>query len=230
MSLLVLFDIDGTLVLTGRAGVRGMNLAFARLHGHERALDAVPIAGRTDRAIVVDAMRGIGVEPTDEAIAVLRDAYIDSLRVEITRPPVEHPSLVLPGIAPLLDALATAPGVTTALLTGNFERGAAVKLGYFGLWDRFRFGAFGDEHVDRRALVPMALQRAREAGVPAPEQVVIIGDTPHDVDCAKAHGARAIGVATGPFQREALEAAGADLTLDTLEPIDQIMEWLACQP
>jgi phosphoglycolate phosphatase-like HAD superfamily hydrolase len=204
-----------------------MTLAFSRLHGCEGALEHIAIAGRTDRAIVTDAMRAQGIEPTDAAIAALRDAYVESLAAEILTPPAEHPSLVLPGILPLLDALTTVPHATSALLTGNFEKGAAVKLGHFGLWDRFRFGAFGDDHVDRRALVPIALARAQAAGIATPKDVVIIGDTPHDIDCAKANGARAIGVATGPFDRAALAEAGADLSLDTLEPVDQVMGWLA---
>jgi phosphoglycolate phosphatase len=218
-SWLVLFDIDGTLVNSGRAGVRGMNLAFQRLHGPERALEGVPIAGRTDRAIVMDAMRGIGVEPTDAAIAALHDEYIDCLRVEIARVVAEHPSGVLPGVAALLDALEGEADIVTALLTGNFHLGAQIKLRHFSLWERFRFGAFGDEHVDRRALVPVAVERALAAGVPtlAPERIVVIGDTPSDVDCAKAYGARAIGVATGPFDRASLQRAGADLVVDTLE-------------
>jgi phosphoglycolate phosphatase-like HAD superfamily hydrolase len=228
VNLLVLFDIDGTLVLTGRAGVRGMNLAFSRLYGRDGALDRVPIAGRTDRAIVADAMRGLGLEPTSDAIAALRDAYIEHLQAEIGRSIPGHPSLVLPGVLPLIDALAAVPGITVALLTGNFERGAMVKLGHFDLWDRFAWGAFGDDHEDRRALVPVALQRGEAAGtrVASPEAIVIIGDTPHDIDCARAHGARAIGVATGPFGRPALEAAGADLAVDTLEPLDLVMDWL----
>lgn len=228
MNLLVLFDIDGTLVLTGRAGVRGMNLAFGDLYGNGRALDGVTVNGRTDKAIVIEAMGRIGVEPTRESIAALREAYIARLRVEIARPS-EHPSLVLPGIAALLDALAVRPGVVTALLTGNFVDGATVKLRHFDLWDRFAFGAFGDEHVDRRDLVPVAIQRAKEAGTPAPppDRIIIIGDTPHDIDCAKAHGARAIGVATGSSSRADLIDAGADLALDTLEPLDQVLDWLA---
>ena len=90
-------------------------------------------------------------------------------------------------------------------------------------------GAFGDEHVDRRDLVPVAIQRAKEAGTPAPppDRIIIIGDTPHDIDCAKAHGARAIGVATGSSSRADLIDAGADLALDTLEPLDQVLDWLA---
>ncbi len=228
VSRLILFDIDGTLVLTGRAGVRGMNLAFGRLHGRDRALDDVPIAGRTDRAIVIDALRGIGVEPTEDAIGALRDAYIEILAVEIHRPAPGHPSLVLPGVTALLDALDRQEGTVSALLTGNFQRGASVKLGHFALWQRFAFGAFGDDHVDRRALVSVAVERAEAAGAHVPaERIVIIGDTPRDIDCAKASGARAIGVATGPFSRSALEQAGADLTVDTLEPTDRLIEWLS---
>jgi phosphoglycolate phosphatase-like HAD superfamily hydrolase len=201
-----------------------MNLAFERLHGRERALDGVPIAGRTDRAIVTDIMQRIGVEPSDAAIEALHDEYITCLRTEIKRP-VSDPSLVLPGVAALLDALDEAPGAVTALLTGNFERGAEIKLRHFQIWERFRFGAFGDRHTDRRALVPVAVARAREAGHPADDadRIVIIGDTPNDVDCAKAYGARVIAVATGTFDRAALEAAGADLTVDTLEDVREVM-------
>jgi phosphoglycolate phosphatase len=226
--LLILFDIDGTLVLTSRAGVRGMNLAFKQLHGVDGALDHVEIAGRTDLAIVTDAMRRSGVEPTPAAIEMLHDRYIENLRVEITRPLPDHPSCVLPGVTAMLDALDAQPGVSTALLTGNFRQGAAVKLGHFDLWRRFSFGAFGDEHVDRRALVPIALRHAADAGLAdvGADDVVIIGDTPLDIDCAHAHGVRAIGVATGPFSRAALLDAGADFAVDRLDPADRVIEWL----
>jgi phosphoglycolate phosphatase len=225
--ILVLFDIDGTLIQSGRAGVRGMNLAFARLYGRDRALDGVAIAGRTDRAIVMDVLSAIGCEPTDEEIIKLRDAYLQSLRAEIGRV-VADPSGVLPGVAPLLDALRSRPDTVVGLLTGNFAGGAAIKLGHFQLWERFPFGAFGDDHVDRRALVPVAIRRAGEAGhsVSSPDRVVIIGDTPLDVDCAKAHGARALAVATGPFAGDSLRAARADLVVDTLADTRRIVQWL----
>jgi phosphoglycolate phosphatase-like HAD superfamily hydrolase len=226
-STLVLFDVDGTLVLTGRAGVRGMNAAFARLYARDGALDAVSIAGRTDRAIVSDVFRSLGVVARDEEVFRLRDAYLEQLRVAI-EVPVEHPRGVLPGVAGLIDALAERPDVAVGLLTGNFEGGAAIKLGHFDLWRRFRFGAFGDHHVDRRDLVPLALERAAAAGVPTlrPSRVVVVGDTPLDVGCARAHGARSIGVATGPFGTAALSEAGADLALDTLEDAGRILDWL----
>lgn len=226
-TVIVLFDVDGTLIRSGGAGVRGMNAAFQRLYGVTGALDGVTLAGRTDRAIVGDVLRAIGVEPTPAEVARVRAAYVDDLRVEIKRP-VADPGGVLPGVEALLDAIGAFPYIQAGLLTGNFEPGAAVKLGHFDLWKRFAFGAFGDDHVDRRALVPVALARATRAGVAAPPpcRVVVIGDTPLDVDCAKAHGARAVAVATGPYDRSMLAAAGADLVVDTLTDAHGVRRWL----
>jgi phosphoglycolate phosphatase len=230
-SLLVLFDIDGTLILSGRAGVRGMNAAFRRLYGADGVLDSVPIAGRTDRAIVGDGLSSIGRAPTDTEIMRLRDAYLEELPLELPRPAGE-PSCVLPGVGALLDALEDLPGVHVGLLTGNFERGAELKLTHFDLWRRFSFGAFGDHHLDRRALLPVAIERACAAGLPAcpPERVVIIGDTPLDVDCARTHGARALAVATGHYDTTALEATGADLVVPTLMDTPRLVTWTITPP
>ena len=224
---LVLFDIDGTLVLTGRAGVRGMNAAFQRLYGHADALDGVTIAGRTDRAIVTDVLARMGIDFDDAHLDAVREAYLEELRVEIHRP-VTHWSGVLPGVGDLLEALDQREDLTVGLLTGNFEGGAAIKLGHFDLWRRFQFGAFGDRHIDRRDLVPVAIAAAERAGItPAScRDVIVIGDTPLDVDCAVVHGARAIAVATGPFTRDELAAAGADLVVETLEHAIDVDRWL----
>jgi len=223
---LVLFDIDGTLVQTAHAGVRGMNAAFGRLHGRHDALAGVPIAGRTDRSIVREAFTRFGVEATDRQIDALRAAYLDDLRVEISRP-TREPMGVLPGVLSLIDAFEGYPSIGIGLLTGNFQGGAAIKLGHFGLWRRFRFGAFGDGHENRRDLLPLALESARAAGLSAipTDRVIVIGDTPLDVDCAAAHGARALAVATGTYDADALVAAGADLTVATLEDTGQLVEW-----
>ena len=225
ISRIVLFDIDGTLIHSGRAGVRGMNAAFARLYGVTDALAGVTLAGRTDRAIVSDVLRAIGREPTLEAVWELRDAYLDHLTEEVAKP-VEG-SGVLPGVWPVLDTLADRDDVAVGLLTGNFQRGAAIKLGHFDLWSRFGFGAFGDEHTSRRDLVPIATAAAARAGVSVPmSRVVVIGDTPLDVDCAQHHGARSVGVTTGPFSRQQLTEACADLVLETFEDRDALLEWL----
>jgi phosphoglycolate phosphatase len=227
-SRLVLWDVDGTLIQSGRAGLRGMNAAFRDLYGAASALDDVPFAGRTDRAIVGDVLRALGRQAGEVEIAQLRDAYLAHLRVEIRRPVPGHPSGVLPGVTDLLGRLSGDPSVALGLLTGNFERGAAIKLGHFSLWDAFGFGAFGDRHVDRRDLVPVAIARARDAGWRgrAPDDVVVIGDTPLDVDCAHAHGARAIAVATGPFSVEILARASPDLVVSTLADTDRLAEFL----
>lgn len=223
---LVLFDIDGTLIVSGRAGTRGMNRAFLQLYGRAKALDGVPIAGRTDRAIVMEVLRHLGRDPDDAEIARLRDTYILCLREEIVLPG-DLPSGVLPGVGDLLDAL-YARRVPVGLLTGNFAGGAAVKLSHFSLWTRFGFGAYGDDHVDRRALVPIALAQALASGVAvSASEVAIIGDTPLDVDCALAHGAHAVGVTTGPFDAASLSAAGAGLVVASLADTARVMEWLA---
>lgn len=217
---LVLFDIDGTLVQTGRAGVRGMNRAFADLFDAPDALNGVPVAGRTDRAIVSEVLIRIG-QPADTAtITRVRDAYTGHLPAALADP-ASHPMGVLPGVTGLLDALEQRDDVVVGLLTGNFVRGAELKLGHFNLWTRFPFGAFGDDHAERRALVPVAVAEAAQRGhAPfAPDRIVVIGDTPLDVDCAHAYGARAIAVATGLYGEDVLRDTGAELTVPTLERV-----------
>ncbi len=194
-TILVLFDIDGTLIHTAGAGVRGMSRAFERLHNRRDALDAVAIAGRTNRAILTDAFARQAIAVTDDAMEALRDVYLRELPLALAGP-VRNGFGVLPGVHATLEALETDAQFTVALLTGNFVRGAEIKLAHFDLWRRFAFGAYGDAHVDRRDLVPVAVERAVSAGRP-PRAVVVIGDTPLDIDCAHAHGARAVAVATG---------------------------------
>lgn len=220
MKILVLFDIDGTLVLTGRAGVRALERALGDVFGRPGLLDGVAIAGRTDRAIITDALRKIDARAADSVFADVRDRYCAYLAVEV-HAETPHPKLVLPGVHAALDHLApleSSGDVAVGLLTGNFVKGAAIKLGYFDLWRRFHFGAFGDQHVDRRDLVPLAITAAAEAGAGefTPAEIVIVGDTPADVDCAHAHGARAIAVATGHYTVEDLRATGADVVVPDL--------------
>ena len=141
---LVLFDIDGTLVLTGGAGKRGMTRAFESLFGIPDAFVAISLAGRTDTSILADALAQHGV-----------------LFAQTTAR-----KLVLPGVLPLLSALDTSPQSFLGLLTGNYAEAAKVKLGHFGLWRYFRCGAFGEDAHDRNHLVPIALDRARASGLP----------------------------------------------------------------
>jgi phosphoglycolate phosphatase-like HAD superfamily hydrolase len=219
MKTLVLFDIDGTLVVTDRAGLRGMNAAFEGLHGHRDALAGIPVAGRTDRAILRDACTRFGIPYTADAVNALRDAYVERLVGELARPLRPGARFgVLPGVESLIAAMEADSRWIVALLTGNFARGAEIKLGHFDLWRRFAFGAFGDDHFDRRELMPVALARAAAAGI-TPDRVVVVGDTPLDVDCARAHGALAVAVATGSYSVDELTATGADLVVERLDAV-----------
>ena len=224
-AVLVLFDIDGTLIRSGGAGVRGMNEAFARLHGRSGALDGVPVSGRTDRAILEEVFGRWDQVLTEDLVGPLRESYLTELARALRQVPAPGVE-VLPGVQRALDALEAHPSFALGLLTGNFEEGAALKLGHVDLWRRFRFGAFGDAHADRRALVPVAIARARACGIEA-AGVVVIGDTPIDVDCAHAHGATAVAVATGEYSAEALAATGAEVVVETLEELEPIAERLA---
>jgi phosphoglycolate phosphatase len=129
---------------------------------------------------------------------------------------------VLPGVQGLLDRLVSGEDVVLGLVTGNFEAGARIKLGHFDLWKYFRCGAFADDAADRNHLVPFAVDRARGCGlVEGPSHhVVVVGDTPHDVACAKVTGAVAVGVATGPFSTGDLAASGADVVFEDLRDTD----------
>ena len=223
---IVLFDIDGTLIQTGRAGSRAMNRAFHDVFGVQDAFDGIPMAGRTDQGILLDGAARAGVEIANGNFERFRDRYFQRLS-EALREPVPGKS-ILPGVDRLLDTLSTRDDVFPALLTGNCEEGARIKLQYFGLWRFFRCGAFGDEIAERNDLFAVATERARACGAPAvpPDQVIIVGDTVLDVACAKAAGARSIGVGTGPFGIDALRAAGADVAMADLSDTQSFLDCL----
>lgn len=225
MAKLVLFDIDGTLVLTGGAGFRAMNRACAGLVGHARALEGIPVAGRTDRVILADVLARLDRTRDDPLLEQLRDRYLACLAEEIHHRG-QGVKGVLPGVAPLLDALASRDDVVLGLVTGNFEAGARIKLGHFDLWRYFRCGAFADDAADRNALVPFAIDRARQCGLQRvpPRDVLVVGDTPHDIACARAVGAVAIGVATGGFSVDDLRESGADVLFRDLSEIGGFLE------
>ena len=211
MRKLVLFDIDGTLVLTGGAGVRAMNRALRDEFGHTDGLEGIPVAGRTDWAILTDAVRCHGRGLDEPLLETLRDRYVRYLAEEIQHPG-SGPKAVMPGIVKILEELERREDLMIALLTGNFEAGAKVKLEYFDLWRYFRCGAFGDDAADRNALVPFAVTRATACGLPVlpASDVIVVGDTPADVECAHAARAIAVAVATGNSSVERLRATGAE--------------------
>jgi phosphoglycolate phosphatase len=233
MPKLVLFDIDGTLVLTGGAGVRAMARAFdeivgassdARMPPEGHALTGIPVAGRTDWSILHDALARIGRDLDEDLFNRLRERYVTHLRDEIQQRGTGFNG-TLPGVPPLLDALQSRTDVYLGLLTGNFREGAQIKLERFDLWRYFRCGAFGDDAADRNALVPVALERAAACGIPgvSSSDVFVIGDTPNDIACAQVVGAVPVGVATGSYSSEQLKACGAEIVFETLENTDQVL-------
>jgi phosphoglycolate phosphatase-like HAD superfamily hydrolase len=223
---LILFDIDGTLVLTGGAGARAMASAFAEVFGLPDTFGTLNFAGRTDAWIVAQIAAQHAAVSDPVVLRRFHDVYVEHLSREIARPGPKKG--VLPGVRELLDRLATRRDAFLALLTGNFERGAQVKLEYFDLWRYFPCGAFGDGAQERNSLLAAALDRVVACGGPrfAPEQAVIIGDTPLDVAVAKAGGAHSVAVATGFYDLDALRASGADVVLEDLSDLDEAVDAL----
>lgn len=226
MRTLLLFDIDGTLVLTGKAGLRALNRAFHEVTGIAGGFHGMNAAGRTDGYLIEEAARRHGVDLTPQVRASLESRYYAILAEEILEPG-EGRKQVMPGVRPLIEALRGRDDTTLALLTGNFRTSARIKLEHFDLWSPFAFGAFADDASDRNLLVPVALQRAREAGhEPRAERVIVIGDTPLDVECAKAGGVRALGVATGSHTADDLRQAGADEVFEDLTETERVLRAL----
>ena len=212
----MLFDIDGTLISSAGAGRRALDRAFEQLFGIRGAFESIELAGRTDLVIVRDALRAHRIGERDRDWTRFWDGYVEALAAEMRR---DRPGRqVLPGVLPLLQTLAARGDRAMALLTGNVRASARLKLERFDLWQYFVCGAFGDDAPDRNGLVPIALERITHHGYPRmpATRIVVIGDTPHDVACAAAAGARSLAVATGSSSVEQLRAAGADVVFESL--------------
>ena len=209
-----LFDIDGTLITSGGAGRAAMETAMAAAFGRRQLVGDVPFSGRTDRAIGRDLLRLNGIEETSANWQRLLAAYLECLPACLA----SHRGRVLPGIAALLAELQHHPAVVLGLLTGNVRDGARLKLGHYALYHYFRFGGFGDHHLDRNQVAHEALAalHGHLNGSAKLEQIWVVGDTPLDVRCARAINARVAAVATGWHSPEELAAAGPDLLLKDL--------------
>lgn len=202
-----------------------MNCAFEDVFGIPDAFTGLELAGRTDSSILAEAFARQGLACNDACVHAFRTRYQSCLAEDVARH--GNGKRVLPGIAPLLDALDPHPNAVLALLTGNYEDAARIKLEHFGLWRYFRCGAFGEDAHDRNHLVPVALDRARKAGLAELVEslrVVVIGDTPRDVACAAAHGARSIAVATGLYDAASLRRTGADAVFEDLSDTERVLE------
>lgn len=224
---IVLFDIDGTLVLTGGAGVRAMNRACEDLVRSANPMAGVTFAGRTDWSILDDILRSHGHTLDEMLLHELRERYVKHLGEEMQLPG-RGVKDVMPGIRELLDALAGRPDVSLGLLTGNFVEGARIKLEYFDLWKYFPWGAFGGDAANRNDLVPIAVTRARAHGIDgiAAADVIVVGDTPNDVECALVAGATPVAVATGNYSTDQLRSAGANIVFSDLSDTPAFLQLL----
>lgn len=212
---LVLFDIDETLIDSGKAGVRALNRVFKELYGIDEAFKDIRMAGMTDIQILREGLRAHGLPERNGEISILASKYLSFLSQEIENP-WRH---IKPGVIDVLETLVKY-SIPAGLLTGNLEQGARIKLSPFDLNRYFPTGAFGSDDEDRDRLLPIAIKRFYKLGVEVkPEDCIIIGDTPRDVRCSKIHNARCIAVATGPYTKKSLVEAGADIVLESLEEL-----------
>lgn len=212
-----LFDIDGTLVDTGGAGMRALQEAAEELFGGSGP--ELDLAGSTDLGVVAGIFGHFGRSCGPRETEAFFTSYLRRLDWNLAHG--GFPGRVLPGVVELLEDLSGSAGITVGLLTGNTAGGAAAKMRHFGLDRHFAFGAYGCDHADRNLLGPVALERAaRHAGRAfLPEETLVIGDTPKDIACAAAMGAACVAVATGRFTMDELRAAGAARVVATLEEL-----------
>jgi phosphoglycolate phosphatase-like HAD superfamily hydrolase len=220
-----LFDIDGTLIHTGGAGGAALLAAFREEFGIEQPAE-VMFSGRTDRGIARDLFTAHGVPDTAENWERLRLAYLARLGHYLPK----HQGRVLPGVVELLEHLARRHDAAIGLLTGNVQDGARLKLTHYALHQHFAFGGFGDLHPERNDVAHDALRatRAHLRREIAEDRVWVIGDTPSDVRCGRAIGARVLAVATGIHPRDELECESPDLLLNDLQDPSELLRLVSC--
>jgi phosphoglycolate phosphatase-like HAD superfamily hydrolase len=202
---LILWDIDGTLIVSHNAGVRAMEKALTKRFGVTCDLRKIDWAGRTDSWITGEVFRHVGLPDTPQNAHDYLEAYLELLPGELRNGPQGR---VLPGVFELLEILHHRKDIVQGLLTGNLRRGAEFKLTHYKVWHYFEFGAFADDSPRRNDLGPHALRRAKEKHAVEflPADTFILGDTPHDIECGKVIGAKTIGVATGRYSVAELSA------------------------
>ncbi len=221
---LLLFDIDGTLITSGGAGIEALKRALHERFRIADDLSDIEIAGMTDSGIVVAILNKHGVPTTKENVAAFLDSYVRFLALELP----QRKGSLLPGVLMLLEKLKTRSHLVLALLTGNLARGAQLKLEHYGVWNFFEFGAFADDHQDRNQLGTFAKSRAKETHGREflASEIDVIGDTPRDILCGKAFHARTVAIATGTWSREKLAEHGPDFLFDDLSDVDHVIATL----
>lgn len=221
---LLLFDIDGTLLTSGGAGEQSLRATMRDRFGVEEDMAGITLAGATDKLIATQLLEKHGLAVTPENISALLDAYLAHLADRIAH----HPGRLLPGIVALLERLKGRADCLLALLTGNLRRGAEIKLGHYGVWDYFEFGAFADDHHDRNELGRFARARALDHHGEEflPEQIFVIGDTPRDIECGRAIGAKTVAIATGVYSTAELAEHAPDFLFADLSETEAVLRAL----
>ena len=219
---LLLFDIDGTLLITNGAGTRAVSRAFERVHGVNVAMEAIDAAGKTDPLILREMCEnGLGRHHTEEEAQQVYKHYVVYLEEEIKIAEVT----IMPGIRTLLKILSMREDLVLGVATGNIEEGARIKLEHSGLDTYFRFGGFGSDSENRRDLIRRAIERAGEDGYHKRdfEEIYVIGDTPFDIIHGRAAGARTVAVATGSYTSEELGKHKPDYLYDDLTDVNSVI-------
>ena len=221
---LLLFDIDGTLITSGGAGEQALKDAMGARFGVVEDLKGVSLAGSTDANIAMQLLGRHGLEASPQNIAALLDEYLSHLPVRMG----QRNGFLMPGILRLLEELHKRPDAVLALLTGNVERGAEIKLKHYGVWHFFEFGAYADDHHDRNELGKFARARALERRGEEfdPGRIYVIGDTPKDIECGRAIGARTVAIATGQFSMEELVVYCPDFLFENLSDTAAVIKAL----
>ena len=216
-----LFDIDGTLILGKGAGEKALLEAMRRAFGLTVGFENIVLAGATDKKIAHELLEANGLPITDENVAAVIENYLEVLQ-DLMHP---HGGELLPGIIGLLEALSARPDCAVGLLTGNVRRGAEIKLRHFGVWHFFPFGAFADDHHDRNELGEFARQRALEYHGKEfpPERIFVLGDTPKDIACGRALGAKTVAIATGQYSLKELAEHRPDFLLADLSDTEAVL-------
>ena len=228
MSRIFLFDIDGTLLNSGQAGQAAMEETLQVEFGAEKLEYDIPFAGRTDRSIITDLLACHEIENNEERFEKFQQRYFTLLSKHLEL----RGGSILPGVENLLDLLtAQLPNPSddlVGLLTGNFERSGWMKVQHFNINHHFSFGAFGDHHHHRDDVARDAAKLMKQKGISDSDAQAawIIGDTPADVQCARAIGARVLAVAPGIYSREELEQAQPDQLVDDFSDAQQIVDIL----
>ncbi len=221
----LLFDIDGTLILSGGAGLRAMNEAFYRIFDVKDALVNINLSGRTDTSIIKDAMNVHDIRFDEQKLQRFKQQYFDLVRDEIRMPGTGKKTM--PGVMQLLKKLHDRPDVHLGLLTGNWEISGRIKLDDFDLGQYFKFGAFSDDSDVRDRLLPFALERfeALNGVRPQNSDVYVIGDTPADILCAKPWQAVSVAVGAAHYAVDELKKYQPDYVFQDLAD-DRVLELL----